>query len=382
MAKQLENSKRKKPAGKATKRTKREPSSDSSTSVTETESEHSSVKEVTGSEAALAGLHKCKVACRKGVEHLFYVPKGYSEIAYLAEGAFGVVCTAKSPEGGEIVIKKHTCDNEVNTESALRELYNLWWFTKAKSQSIVKLLDVWTCKPSDDHHLYLVVEKFDHSLNHYMNGNKKLSVPQWRRLCDLVCNALYELHSCGSMHRDMKPENVVVDSKCTRIAVIDLGSVRSSDQQRSETQPPLTPVSKVTTEGYRGPETFIDDEDYDASLDVFGAGCLLAALRFSREIFPKNEDLEKYLNSTDKEANAFLNKKFSVLKKSERDLLKAMLQRQPADRITAAKLKDQIPDSTVKKLTPRYKEPVYVATCIWNMVSKIKNLAEEFQMSK
>ena len=356
--------KRKKPATKTSKRRKRCESSESE---------------------EIEGFRKFVVADDSGVLHFFVVPSGYKNLLYLAQGSFGVVCTATSPKGDEVVIKKLSCDNEVNTESALRELHNLWWFAKANSKGVVRLLDTWTHNNNERNlDLYMTLEKFAHSLNHFVGGRKKISVTKWRKVCGLLCCALFELHSCGAMHRDVKPENIVVNSTCTRIAVIDLGSVRSSDKMHSEAQPPLTPVSKVTTEGYRSPETVLDDENYDASLDVFGAGCLLAALRFNEEIFPKNADLESYLHTTASEANAFLDKKFSSLKKAERDLLKAMLQRQPHDRITADNLKDIVveSDDKVEKLTARYTEPIYIANSSWNMIGKIKNIVEEFQSNQ
>ncbi len=40
----------------------------------------------------------------------------------------------------------------------------------------------------------------------------------------------------------------------------------------------------------QGPELLVDIRDYDYSLDVWGVGCILAALLFKRPVFFRGED--------------------------------------------------------------------------------------------
>lgn len=47
---------------------------------------------------------------------------------------------------------------------------------------------------------------------------------------------------------------------------------------------------RVATRFYKGPELLVDIKDYTYSLDVWGAGCMLAALVFKKPVFFRGED--------------------------------------------------------------------------------------------
>jgi casein kinase II subunit alpha len=41
---------------------------------------------------------------------------------------------------------------------------------------------------------------------------------------------------------------------------------------------------RVATRFYKGPELLADIKDYDYSLDIWGAGCMMAAIIFKRQV--------------------------------------------------------------------------------------------------
>eukprot|EP01059_Diplonema_ambulator_P012263 TRINITY_DN22521_c0_g1_i1.p1 TRINITY_DN22521_c0_g1~~TRINITY_DN22521_c0_g1_i1.p1 ORF type:complete len:396 (+),score=114.62 TRINITY_DN22521_c0_g1_i1:177-1364(+) len=327
--------------------------------------------------------------------YFFMAPEDYTNFSYLAKGAFGVVASADY-KGMRVVVKKIHCKSLVFMESALRELHNLSYFSMRKSVGVVRLKDCWLC---DDEFLYLALEKFEKSLDMTLGSREtRLKAGQWRRVAGMLVAALNGLHSCGAMHRDLKPDNVVVNADCTKLALIDLGTVRCIEAKKQ--QRPLTPVRDVTTEGYRAPEVGGGDTKYCQQIDMFAAGCLLAHLKLGEELFPRDDDLEKFKEMTPQAVNKFLKKKFTGLAKADTALLLNLLDRNPSTRPSSADLIRQImsPEeesdihhtesdayasddsaATVPSAPIPYSEPTYTDTSSENMLLKIKRLIADFQ---
>lgn len=107
---------------------------------------------------------------------------------------------------------------------------------------------------------------------------------------------LYELlfildhaHSCGVMHRDVKPGNLMIDHHRRKLALIDWGL--------AEFYVPATPYHvRVASRYYKAPELLLNNTFYDYSLDMWSFGCVLAGLVFRKEPFFHGHDNQDQLN--------------------------------------------------------------------------------------
>jgi len=191
----------------------------------------------------------------------------------IGEGGFGAVFRGKQIATGREVALKILHPHNVNDETIVARF-------RREAEACSKLRDQHTVTTYDfdetpDGILYLAMELLrGRALHHLQKADGPLSSTRVLKILDQVAASLSEAHANGIVHRDMKPENVFIESRAgeDHVKVLDFGiaKVMSDDRQ----VPALTAVGQTLgTLEFMSPEQ-LRGQKLDGRSDIYALGMM------------------------------------------------------------------------------------------------------------
>ncbi|XP_008468428.1 glycogen synthase kinase-3 beta-like [Diaphorina citri] len=98
--------------------------------------------------------------------------------------------------------------------------------------------------------------------------------------------SLAYIHVLGICHRDIKPQNLLLNPETGVLKLCDFGSAKHL--VRGEPN-----VSYICSRYYRAPELIFGAIDYTTKIDVWSAGCVLAELLLGQPMFPGDSGVDQ-----------------------------------------------------------------------------------------
>ena len=116
------------------------------------------------------------------------------------------------------------------------------------------------------------------TLSEYVKLHGALDKKSALSLCVQLCEGLEEFHKQGFVHRDLKPDNIMI-SDCTgdipKIKIVDFGGAKAVDMRN------IPDTTVVGTLGYQAPETISSNATNRS--DIYSIGCILSSLLTGKE---------------------------------------------------------------------------------------------------
>ena len=101
-----------------------------------------------------------------------------------------------------------------------------------------------------------------------------------------MCRSLHYIHSLGVCHRDIKPQNLLVNTQSHVLKLCDFGSAKQL--VRGEPN-----ISYICSRYYRAPELIFGATDYTTAIDVWSVGCVMAELLLGQPLFPGESGVDQ-----------------------------------------------------------------------------------------
>jgi cyclin-dependent kinase len=220
--------------------------------------------------------------------------ENYKRTEILGQGAYGKVYKGQDLRTGQIVaLKKALASSEEEgiPPTSLREISILKSISEC--EFIVKLLDIVNTKTkSGKGILYIVFQYLDFDLKAFMVSTKGkgngLCIRIAKEFCFQLLIGIKYCHQKGIMHRDLKPQNLLIENGI-KLKIADFGLSRNFS----------IPIGKFTHEvvtlWYRSPEILLGAKCYSTPIDLWSIGCILAEMLIGTPLFVGESELEQTL---------------------------------------------------------------------------------------
>ncbi|OWB65788.1 hypothetical protein B5S30_g1119 [[Candida] boidinii] len=226
---------------------------------------------------------------RNNQERYCFTLKNYNALEVLGQGAYGIVALGSNKHTGQTVaIKKmEPFDSELICLRTLREIKLLKNF---KHPNIISILDIEKSDTIENFTSVYVVEEFMETDLQKIIYTQKLSELHIQYLMYQLLKGIKYLHSCGVIHRDLKPGNILVNANC-ELKICDFGLARInnrddktySDNNKSDTN---MMTEYVATRWYRAPEIMLDLSRYSQAIDLWSVGCIIGEILLGEPLLP------------------------------------------------------------------------------------------------
>ena len=208
----------------------------------------------------------------------------------IGRGAFGKVLLAVVKGTGEkVAIKKVFQDRRYKNRELpiMLELHH---------PNIVELKSYYKTKAEncsdDEYFLNCIMEYVPVTLSKLISQNRKKKTKFDNILLKLfsfqMLKGIGYLHSLGICHRDIKPQNILIDPADFTLKICDFGCAKHLVKTESN-------IAYICSRWFRPPELVLGATRYTTQVDVWSIGCVIAECALNKPIFPGNSATDQLL---------------------------------------------------------------------------------------
>jgi eukaryotic-like serine/threonine-protein kinase len=214
----------------------------------------------------------------------------YEVLSLLGEGGMGAVYKARDVELGRIVALKVIRPDLARNRAILdRFKQELILATQVTHRNVVRIYDLGEAEGIK----FITMEYVEgEDLAAVIHQRAKLPPHDAVNIIEQVCRALEAAHSVGVIHRDLKPQNIMLEKGTGRLLVMDFGLAKTLEGDR------MTQTgAMVGTMEYMSPEQALAG-NLDQRSDIFSLGLIFYELLTGQTPFRADSALASLIKRT------------------------------------------------------------------------------------
>ncbi|KAG6334931.1 hypothetical protein ID866_4148 [Astraeus odoratus] len=232
----------------------------------------------------------------------------YTNCKVIGNGSFGVVFQAKlvgePKEYEDIAIKKVLQDKRFkNRELQIMRLVShpnvvdlkAFFYSNGEKARLSPPLfgsstHILVYLQKDEVYLNLVLEYVPETVyrasRHYAKLKQPMPALQIKLYMYQLLRSLAYIHSLGICHRDIKPQNLLLNPATGVLKLCDFGSAKILVAGEPN-------VSYICSRYYRAPELIFGATNYTTNIDIWSTGCVMAELMLGQPLFPGESGIDQ-----------------------------------------------------------------------------------------
>ncbi|CAE6416265.1 unnamed protein product [Rhizoctonia solani] len=213
----------------------------------------------------------------------------YTNCKVIGNGSFGVVFQAR-----QLGVAKHLEDIAIKKVLQDKRFKNreLQIMRLVKHPNVVDLRAFFYSSgdKKDEVYLNLVLEYVPETVyrtsRHYVKLKQPIPNLQIKLYMYQLLRSLAYIHSVGICHRDIKPQNLLLNPSTGILKLCDFGSAKIL-------VPGEPNVSYICSRYYRAPELIFGATNYSTNIDIWSTGCVMAELMLGQPLFPGESGIDQ-----------------------------------------------------------------------------------------
>ncbi|KAH8080950.1 glycogen synthase kinase 3 [Filobasidium floriforme] len=134
--------------------------------------------------------------------------------------------------------------------------------------------------------LEYVPETVYRASRHYAKLKQVMPMLQVKLYMYQLLRSLAYIHSVGICHRDIKPQNLLLNPATGILKLCDFGSAKILVAGEPN-------VSYICSRYYRAPELIFGATNYTTNIDIWSTGCVMAELMLGQPLFPGESGIDQ-----------------------------------------------------------------------------------------